>query len=52
MRFTKSLKSRKGQSLVEYLLLFLIVAVLSVALVKAVPTYFSGYVTSCTGAMQ
>ena len=52
MGLKKCLKSRKSQSLVEYLLLFLVVAVLSVALVKAVPTYFSSYVYSCTGAMQ
>lgn len=64
MKLKKSLKSqkgqsprrgqgpRRGQSTVEYLLLFLIVAVLSVTLAGKAPSFFSSFVSSCTGAMQ
>jgi hypothetical protein len=52
MNLKKSLKSRLGQSVVEYLLLFLIVAVLSVTLVGKVPVMFSSFVSQCMGMMQ
>ena len=45
-------KNSKGQSLVEYLVLFAIVVGLSWVLVQGIPAIFSGYVSTATGAMQ
>jgi uncharacterized protein (UPF0333 family) len=42
---------RRGQSLVEYLVLFAIVVVASVALAQRAPSIFGGYVSNATTAM-
>ena len=52
MSLKKSLKSWKGQNLVEYLLLSLIIASLSMVLVGKVRPFFTSFVYSCTGAIQ
>ncbi|MBU0547984.1 MAG: hypothetical protein KJ710_01065 [Candidatus Omnitrophica bacterium] len=41
-----------GQSLVEYIVLFAIVVMVSVALAQRAPSIFSGYVSTATGAMR
>ena len=42
----------KGQSVIEYVVLFAIVAALSIALFTRVPGFFSTYVTAARGAMK
>ncbi len=41
-----------GQSVVEYTIIFAIVAALSVIMVANIPGIFSGYVTMATGRMR
>jgi len=43
---------RKGQSLVEYLILFVILAGLSLVLVQNVPSIFNSYVSQATEKMK
>jgi len=42
----------KGQSVIEYVVIFAIVAALSIGLFYTVPGFFSTYVSNATGAMQ
>ncbi|OQB09958.1 MAG: hypothetical protein BWY16_00870 [Candidatus Omnitrophica bacterium ADurb.Bin205] len=43
---------RRAQSLVEYIVIFAIVVVASVALAQRAPAIFRGYVSSATEAMR
>lgn len=43
---------KKGQSVVEYLVLFVLIAGFSIALVYNVPAIFQSYVSTSTGAMK
>ena len=45
-------KINSGQSIVEYVIIFAIVVVLSIAMIPKIPGIFRSYVTTATGAMQ
>ena len=45
-------KKYKGQSVIEYTVIFAIVVAVSVALIPRIPGIFRNYVTTATGAMQ
>lgn len=45
-------KFNRAQSLVEYIVIFAIVVVASVALAQRAPSIFRGYVNSATEAMR
>jgi|WetSurMetagenome_2_1015567.scaffolds.fasta_scaffold179605_4 hypothetical protein len=49
---SNSLLLRKGQSVLEYLVLFVILAGLSFVMIPKVQTIFTNYVTAAKGAMQ
>ena len=52
MNLKKSLKSKRSQSVVEYIVIFSIVAALSFVLASKVQNMFRPFVTYCIGAMQ
>ena len=44
-------KINRGQSATEFAILFALVVAVSVIMVAKIPSFFSGYVNSATGAM-
>jgi len=48
----KTRKNYKGQSVIEYAVIFAIVAALSIAIIPSIPGIFRSYVTNATGAMR
>ncbi len=47
-----SKKSSRAQSLVEYIIIFAIVVVASVALAQRAPSIFNSYVSNAAGVMR
>lgn len=45
-------KINAGQSIIEYVVILAIAAVLSVAMIGSIPGYFSSYVSTATGSMR
>ncbi|MGA2775795.1 MAG: hypothetical protein ABSE81_07045 [Candidatus Omnitrophota bacterium] len=47
----KKPRKNNAQSAVEFIIIFVIVAVASVLLVNSMPTIFNTYINKCTGAI-
>lgn len=45
-------KRNDGQSVTEYVIIFAIAAVLSVAMIASIPGYFRNYVSTATSSMR
>ena len=50
--FKRDILVSKGQSVVEYFILFAILAVLSLVLVQNIPSIFNSYVATATDKMK
>lgn len=48
----KSKSRKKGQGLVEYIILFVIIVGLSWILAQNIPSFFNDYVSKATGKMK